>query len=405
MLTRRGWLLAVSSMALAAAGRSLGLLELFVLATGVFALVVMAFVSVLVQRTRFSASRSVHPPKVHAGTESRVDLVICNMAARTSPVVSIRDPFDLGRRQARFLLGPLARREAVRAAYRLPTEHRGVFAIGPLEVTHADAFGLATVTRAIAAQTELTVYPRVDAIAPLPHTRGHDPLAGADHPTALGFAGEDFYALRNYEVGDDLRRVHWPSTARLDELMIRQHEMPWQGRATVLLDNRAAVHNAQSLELAVSAAASIVAACWGRGSLLRLVSTDGLDSGFAAGAAHVEAIMERLAVIERSRSERLAEVLSTLRTAGNAGALAAILTEEVGSHDLEQLAALRTRFGSFTIVSFSRSAYLAGPTREVVRPLPPVGTHVRVTADQPFAEAWSRAVAAPGPAAMTGRRR
>src|SRR5438046_425881 len=82
---------------------------------------------------------------------------------------------------------------------------------------------------------------------PLPQTQGPDPLAGAEHPPALGVAGEDFYALRAYEMGDDLRRVHWPSTARVDELMIRQNEMPWQGRATVLLDTRAQAHEGDSL--------------------------------------------------------------------------------------------------------------------------------------------------------------
>src|SRR5947208_3367232 len=87
------------------------------------------------------------------------------------------------------------------------------------------------VLAAAAAATRLTVYPRVDAIAAVPQTLGHDPLAGADHPNAMGQVGEDFYALRPYQVGDDLRRVHWPSTARHGDLMIRQDEMPWQGRA------------------------------------------------------------------------------------------------------------------------------------------------------------------------------
>src|SRR5207249_11446891 len=106
----------------------------------------------------------------------------------------------------------------------------------------------------------------------LPQSRGHDPLAGADHPTAVASSGEDFYALRAYEVGDDLRRVHWPSTARLDELMIRQNEMPWQARVTVLLDGRRRAHSGESLGLAASAAASTVAACCQLGSLVGLVA-------------------------------------------------------------------------------------------------------------------------------------
>ena len=98
-------------------------------------------------------------------------------------------------------------------------------------------------------------------------------------------------------MGDDLRRVHWPSSARHDELLVRQDELPWQGRTTVLLDVRKAAHSGDSLEVAVSAAASIVAATARRNDLVRLVTTDGTDSGFAPGSDHVEAIMEHLAVV------------------------------------------------------------------------------------------------------------
>ena len=127
-----------------------------------------------------------------------------------------------------------------------------MFTVGPLELEISDPFGLSARRHPLAAATQLTVYPAVDRIVPLPHTHGHDPHAGADHPTALGFSGDDFYALRAYEMGDDLRRVHWPSTARLDDIMIKQLEMPWQGRATVLVDNRRGPHTAASFELAVS---------------------------------------------------------------------------------------------------------------------------------------------------------
>ena len=89
--------------------------------------------------------------------------------------------------------------------------------------------------------------PRVDDVRPVPFTSGNDPLAGAA-PHALGRTGDDFYALRPYVVGDDLRRIHWPSTARHDELLVRQQEQPWQGRTTVVLDVRRAAHDAASFE-------------------------------------------------------------------------------------------------------------------------------------------------------------
>ena len=154
---------------------------------------------------------------------------------------------------------------------------------------------------------------------PVPHTSGDDPHAGADHPYALGRTGEDFYALRPYVVGDDLRRVHWPSTARHDELMVRQDELPWQGRATVLLDVRRSGHTADSLELAVSAAASVVTASWKRRDLVRLITTDGTDSGSPPGTPHVEAIMEFLATVAATSGGTLRGTIDALGAASHGG--------------------------------------------------------------------------------------
>ena len=77
--------------------------------------------------------------------------------------------------------------------------------------------------------------------------------------------GLDFFGLREYEVGDDLRRVHWRSTARTGELMLRQDEMPWEARSTILLDTRPSTHHGESFERAVEIAASLATAmCRGR---------------------------------------------------------------------------------------------------------------------------------------------
>ena len=77
--------------------------------------------------------------------------------------------------------------------------------------------------------------------------------------------GDEFVTLREYELGDDLRRVHWRSTARTGELMIRQDEARWRSRAAVVLDVQPGAHDAASFEVAVEAAASVVGAA-GRGS-------------------------------------------------------------------------------------------------------------------------------------------
>ena len=86
------------------------------------------------------------------------------------------------------------------------------------------------------------------------------PASGENRPRAIASAGEEDATVREYRDGDDLRRVHWRSTARRGELMVRREEQPWQSRCAMFLD---ADHLAprprpsSSLEWAVSAAASI----------------------------------------------------------------------------------------------------------------------------------------------------
>lgn len=388
MLTRRGWTLAASSIAFFLGGWLFDIVELTVI--GVVALVLCGAAAAYVsfQPVLVRTERTLHPPRVHAGTSSRVDLEVRNTGTRRTPVLNVRDPFDRGWRWARFLVPPLAAKASTRAAYRLPTEERGIFDIGPLEVSLGDPFGLATSTFTSVGIARLTVYPRIDDIRPLPTASGHDPHSGAQHPRALLGSGEDFYALRPYEVGDDLRRVHWASTARLDDLMIRQDEMPWQTRSTILLDVRNAVHSPDTLEVAVSAAASIHAAARTSDALVRLISTDGTDSGFGTGHSHAEAVLEHLATVEGARDNQFPGVAATLRKAGNGGSLAIVTTDRAIRADLEVMARLRSRYGTIVLVLIERGdagAALAGA-------LPAVTAIVRVNAATPFARAWDAAV-------------
>jgi uncharacterized protein (DUF58 family) len=409
VLTRRGWALVGGAVTLIVAGRALGVLELFVLAGGAIGLTVMAVGSVFVRsRTALEGSRTLVPSRVHAGADSRVELSVRNRGDRPSPVVTLRDAVlpvrAAGRdgtgmgpaRQARFHVAPLPPGHSDRAAYRLGAERRGLFRIGPLEAIVSDPFGLATRTSAAAPATELTVYPRVESVAPPPLTTGHDPRAGGGHPTALG-SGDEFYGLRAYEQGDDLRLVHWPSTARQDELMIRQQELPWQGRATVLLDVRGAVHDETSFEQAVSAAASILTASWERDGQIRLLTTDGLDSGFGSGPGHLQAVMEHLAVIEPG-SDRVDSLLGAMRRRAT-GALVAITTAGAVSAGrggkgtlgggLERLVAAQGGFGWVATV-------LIGSEPVAGEGVSASGMVVRVAPGQPLAESWNRAVAVAG---------
>ena len=103
--------------------------------------------------------------------------------------------------------------------------------------------------------------------------------SGESRSRSLASAGEDDAGTREYRQGDDLRRVHWRSTARLGQLMVRREEQPWQARCTVLLDTRSTAHGGEgpgsSFEWAVSAAASVAVHLVRHGYFVRLVTDTG----------------------------------------------------------------------------------------------------------------------------------
>ncbi len=371
----------IGAIVLVAGGRALGLVELFVLAAGSVGLVLAGALYVLTRHPDLEATRQLNPPRVHVGDNSRVELSLRNRSRRRSPVLTLRDALAGGPRQARFLLPPLAPGQSDQASYRLPADRRGVFAIGPLEAERSDPFGLTRRSSPVAPVTELTVYPRIDPVRPLPDSPGRDRHHTTPRAAAVGLTGEDFYALRAYQQGDDMRRVHWPSTARRDEIMIRQNEVPWQGRATIVLDTRARLHTETSLEAAISAAASVVTACWQHGSVVRLVTTDGVDSGFGSGAGHLEVVLARLAKLEPA-GDGPGGLDSLGPNRAVDGAVAVITTSGIDTVDLERLTRLARSPSAVTLVAFDGRR-----PREAAR-WPAIGHVVVVAANRPFAPAW-----------------
>ena len=228
-------------------------------------------------RLELEVGRHLSPRRVHAGQPARVELTVATTAIAATPVLRLHDPVT-GTQGATVLLSPgrgRGRRSA--SAYRLPTERRGLVGIGPLVVVVADPFGLAAVDgRGRRHHRAHRAAPgrRHPAARPWPAATTRSPACAP--ATLAASAGDDFYALRAYVVGDDLRRVHWPSSARHDDLLVRQDEVPWQGRTTSCSTPAATPTPTTPSRPPCSAAASIITAAWKRRDLVRLVTTAGL---------------------------------------------------------------------------------------------------------------------------------
>jgi uncharacterized protein (DUF58 family) len=257
-------------------------------------------------RYKLSLVRTVSPQVVPAGQPARVRLSLRNDGRMPTGALRIEEqvPYALGSRP-RFVLEGTEHGWRGSVDYPVRAETRGRYELGPMTVRVGDPFGLVELTRAFRTTSPLIVTPRT---VPLPGIPLSASLTGSGDQRPRAFTGgsaEDV-TVREYRRGDDLRRVHWRSSARFGELMVRREEQPWQTRATVLLDNRVGAHRgeglASSLETAVSVAASVALHLAGRGYTVRLVTAAGEDPATAWQRDDTEItagrLLEALAMVE-----------------------------------------------------------------------------------------------------------
>ncbi|HLI52917.1 MAG TPA: DUF58 domain-containing protein [Acidimicrobiales bacterium] len=379
-LTTRGWSLLVAAAVGALCAYLVGVEELYPLSLAAVVVVTAARLWAASGGPRaVEVSRRVHPERVPAGAEARVELVVANQGRRTTPPLEAADCFDGGRRWARFAIAPLAPGETRRASYRLPTSRRGIFRLGPLELHATDPMGLAHRTTVVASKTSVTVHPRF-SVVPVQGTSSHRDADLRQPLPIMSRGSTEFYALRGYVPGDDLRHVHWPSTARLDDLVVRQPENVRWGRITVAADARASLHAGDSIEEVLSATASIAVSSLRAGLEVRVVTSDGFDSGHGSGAAHGPHILDGLAAAEAHGG-----LSPTPFRAAGGEPVVVVTTDRCAPSDFEPLIGGGAGRGA-TAVVFETPG---GPPRGGLLPC----TTVRVPLGVPFTTAWSEAAA------------
>jgi uncharacterized protein (DUF58 family) len=350
-LTTRGRCLLAAGIALSVCSIVLGQRDL--LRAGVFLAVLPVAAVAVVARTRYrlSCNRRLDPPRVEAGRVATVRLRLDNVSRLPSGVLLMEDalPYTLGGRP-RFVLDRVEPRGVRDVTYPVRAEARGRYTVGPLAVRLTDPFGLCELTRSFASTDDLIVTP---VISPLPTVRlGGDWAGGGDSSArSVAASGSDDAATREYRHGDDLRKVHWRSTARVGELMVRREEQPFQSRATLLLDGRKIAHRGDgpgsSYEYAVSAVASIAISLHRAGFVLRLVAEDGQDVTPTTVALTEGILLDSLALATPSRAGTLRPAAERLR-----GSIDGVLIAVVGALDAEDAERLtRLRVGAGTCVA------------------------------------------------------
>lgn len=259
-ITARGVGLLVGAALLLFVGFHFGYAELALLGTAA-AIAVGCAAGNAIWRPRLDVRRVADPDRVGRGEPATMTLTVRNGARLRSANLLAED-----RCAGRPVPVPLLRLRPGRdttVSYPVPTHRRGVVTVGPLRVTGRDALGLVTVNRSHGGTAQIWVHPRIHPLTAVPAGVSRS-LDGRSDKVPHGSI--TFDSLREYVVGDELRRVHWRTSARVGELMVKEQLDTSLPRIVVLLDNRATAHPdrvdgvAETFESACEAAASVVAA-------------------------------------------------------------------------------------------------------------------------------------------------
>jgi uncharacterized protein (DUF58 family) len=321
-VTPRGWGLLAAAVILLGTGFGFGYPGLAMLGAAAGIALACAAASAL-WRPLLRVERFARPERLARGEPARMSLTVRNTSRLRTVTLVATDrcggtdiPVPLRLRPGRDTT----------VDYPVPTSRRGVVSVGPLRISRGDPLGLLTLARAYGETAFVWVHPRIHLLGAVPAGLSRS-LDGRIDKVPHGTI--TFDSLREYVVGDELRRVHWRSSAKVGQLMVREQVDTSEPTIVVLLDDRAVAHPeisdgiAESFEAACEAAASIVAAAVREDLpvLLHLVSGPAagpfLDvlTEAAPGAGDLTQQLRRL------RAQRLGDTLVFLTGPGGRGDL------------------------------------------------------------------------------------
>lgn len=348
-ITARGVGLLVAAVVLLGAGFRFAYPELTLLGAAAGAAVGYAALTAA-WRPRLVVARRADPDRVARGEPASMTLTVRNAGRLRSANLLAED--RCGSRPVPVPLLRLRPGRDTEVRYDVPTDRRGVVSVGPLRVTRRDPLGLVALARPYGETAPVWVHPRIHPLSAVPTGAGRSldgRIDGVPHGSIT------FDSLREYVVGDELRRVHWRTSARVGELMVRENVDTSLPSLVVLLDNRAAAHPhrtggvAESFESACEAAASVVTAAHRADLpvLLLLVGPEPSEDG-PAGVGP----LDRLAAADLSDSDDALRAVTTRLRQERLGDTLIFLTGPGGRDGLGHVGALRGAYPSVVVGVF-----------------------------------------------------
>ncbi len=192
---------------------------------------------------------------------------------------------------------------------------RGIYTLGPMTITMTDPFGWFEARKQLDLRHELKVYPRFDRFGVEDR---HGRLESLVTDRLAGSVGhsDEFFGVREYRLGDPLRRIHWPLTAHRGLPVVREFASPSRGDLYLLLDlyryGLLGIGRGSSLEHSVKIAAALTARALERGCRVQLTG-EGKDRHFlplGSGKGHLQALLDILVQVRPDGERPLDEVIA-----------------------------------------------------------------------------------------------
>lgn len=265
----------------------------------------------------------------------------------------------------------------VSVSQQLLLSKRGCYSLGPVVLTCSDPLGLFSVPTQKRVLRELVVYPQAVRVSHLGFTRESGVSANLLSHTHTKAEGSDFHGVREYLPGDELRRIHWKSTAHRGEFSVIEFEDSLSSDVTVFLDLQKEVQAGQgsmaTLEWGIKITASIAQFLVGKGAAVQVIADDDrlLPPSFGWEGNHFHRTMESLARMEAMASMSIESLVDRYSSAAPRGSCAVVITPNATSATEQACLRLR-RAGNLTTCflleapafASHKSAQLSAPRKQ-----------------------------------------
>ena len=280
-----------------------------------------------------AARRDVYP-NAFEGDEVSVDIVLENRSTRAALLVEVGDSFGPGHADRQSLLepGPLPGRRRRRLRYRTACSRDwGHHSLGPLTLTGSDAAGLFPLSVPLGAIAGFSVFPRVHEVAGIERVGARPTLAPRDTTVARPGQSSAYLGVREWRPEDGLRRIHWPASARLGSLAVKEFEVDLEPQFVLFLDlerrHRAGTGRKSALEYVVRTAASLLWTATQRGQSVAIhgASQSPVLVPPGRGEAHLAHALDELIRVGMDGGEDVLDLVERHRPALALGSSVAVL--------------------------------------------------------------------------------